>query len=99
MNTIIEFALLFISFIFVIFMLFLAFYGIVLRTRKTRKQNIINYVLEQSKQWSADYDAVRKYSLEELHSPIKMYNTGVGNDASDLKVTDYTINTQWLIKI
>lgn len=99
MNTIVGFALFFICFIFVLFMLFLAFYGMVVASRKRRKQNIINYVMEQSEQWIANYDATRRYSIEELHSPIKMYNTGVGNDASDLKVTDYTNHTQWLIKM
>lgn len=99
MNTIIEVTLFFVCSVLILFILFLMVYGTVLRTRKRRKQNIINYVLEESEQWISDYNTIKKYSIEELHSPIRMYNTGVGNDAADLKVKNYTINTQWLIKM
>ncbi len=99
MNTIVTITLSLACSILVLFLLFLAFYGAVLRTRKSRKRNIINYVLEESLQWISDCDIIKHYSIDELHSPIKMNNTGMGNDASDLTVRNYTANVQWLIKM
>lgn len=98
MENIINTALISISFIFISFIIFLMFYGIILKMRKTRKQNIIGHTLEQAKQWGIENSTIKKYSLGELHSPTKIHDLDAENNASDLKVKDYTQGVQWLIK-
>ena len=74
MNTIVTITLCLACSILVLFLLFLAFYGAVLRTRKSRKRNIINYVLEESLQWISDCDIIKHYSIDEINRPIKIFD-------------------------
>lgn len=85
--------------IFGFFILFLIFYGILCKNRKIQKVNIINYEKKLSTIWSNNINTTRSYSIEDLHSPIKMYNTGIGNTGYNLVINNYTSNTQWLIKM
>lgn len=99
MNVVIRFLLFFVCTIFVLFILFLIFYITILKERKNKKNIIIKYVLKQANDWIYDCQPIREYSIEDLHSRHKMYNTGVGNNGENLKINNYTFNSKWLIKI
>lgn len=96
-NIIIDICFSLAIFILIISVVCLIMYVFFEKNRKAKKIRIQNYVIQQAKQWS--YDKVKKYKLQELYTCEKMYNTGVGNDASDLRVKNYAANTQWLLKM
>lgn len=98
MNILINLVIVFFTFIFVLFMLFLIFYRLLCKKRKLRKNNIINYVLNQCENWSNNYKINQDYSIDDLYSRDKMYNTGVGNNGSNLEIYPYSSETQWYIK-
>lgn len=81
------------------FIIFLLLYKVVKIRRKARKIVILNYVELQANQWGEQYESNKNFLYADLFTPIKMSNTGIGNDGSNLIITDYTTNAQWFFKM
>lgn len=99
LEIIINISLYFFCSVLLSFILFLLLYKAIRKSRKTRKNIIINYIESQANQWSEEYTTNKIYLYNDLFSPIKMNNTGIGNNGSDLIITDYTANAQWFFKM
>lgn len=95
----INWALYLSCFTFACFIAFNIMYITIKESRKKRKFLIINYVIKQADEWIKNYTFDKVFEIKDLFSPIKMNNAGIGNDASDLLIKNYSTNTHWFFKI
>ncbi|MCI9416333.1 MAG: hypothetical protein HFI82_02810 [Eubacterium sp.] len=82
-----------------IFILFLLFYAVILKYNRNKKEKTFHYVKQNAIDWSTNNLKIIDYDIKDLHSPIKMYNSGIGNKGYNMSVQNYSNSSLWFIKM
>lgn len=98
-DKIINVALYLSVFIFALFNLIISLYALIGNSRKKRKHKILKYAVKQANEWGEKFNYNKDFDMEDLYSPAKMNNAGIGNNASNLNVKNYSTYAQWFLRM